>query len=394
MLNSKSTKKIIPAILSLSLLGLIVSVLIIRIHYQISLNPGEKSFCYFSDMFDCEAILASPYAKLGPFFNAELAFGYYLILIWGLVESWGKKKPLPALSYVFTWTIFAAIYSVTLNLLSTVKLGVICPLGLITTIINLIVLVLLPLEMKVPLPQLPNTIKKKLFLAPKSLLFYGVGTLIIFGMGLLFARKLNPQARYSFGISPEAYLKSFYALPQKEIPLPERPIRGSPDASVTILVFSDFRSTACRRAESTLKPVLEQYRDRIRQIYLNYPLNSSCNPMVRQTKYPMACIDSKAALCAYQQGKFWEYHDWVFQNRSIDYESLADALEMERSSFENCVISEKTAKLLKEDIAAATQFKVDRIPTLYINGRQFRDWSNAERLRLVLESELSQTALH
>lgn len=389
--------KIIPAILLLACLGLIVSIVIIRVHYQISLNPGDMSFCHISDAIDCDAVLSSPYVKLGPFFNAELAFGYYLILIWGLFEAWGAKKPLPAFSYIFIWAVIAAVYNITLNFLSIMKLRAVCPLGLILSVINLAVLILLPLKMKVPFLRLPATLCQKLLLAPKSLLFYGAGTILIFGMGLLFARKLNPQAQFSFGIIPEAYLRTFYALPQKEVPLPKRPVSGNPNAPLTILAFSDLQCPPCRRFEAALKPVLKQYGDRIRVIYLNYPLDSSCNPTVSGTRYPMACIAAKEALCTYQHGKFSEYRDLVFEHRERGRASLSNLIRevgMDLSSFENCLASEKTAGLLKEDIATSTQFDVEGVPSIYINGRRFRDWSNAERFRLVLESELTRTVGH
>lgn len=385
-------RKIFPTILVLSLLGLIISILMIRIHYRISVDPDKKSFCHLSQKIDCDAVLASPPAKVGPFFKAELNFSYYLFLILGLLCIWKEKKRLPFLSFLFFLAFFFSVCSLVLDSISIAKLHIICPLGLINIFISLTILALLPSVMKIPLREMPRTLKKKLIYAPKSLLTYLFFVLVVFGIGLAFSRKLNPQAQYSFGFSPESYLKNFYGLPQQEILLPERPIRGNPNASVTILVFSDFSSGACQRAASALKPILEQYGDRVRQVYLNYPLNSSCNSAVQRTRFPTACLSSKAALCASQQGKFWEYHDRVIQHPTIDYKSVAVELGMDRLSFENCMGSEKTNELLQEDIATAIQFKVSRVPTIYINGRLFLDWSNAERLRSVLESELEQSA--
>ncbi len=384
-------KKNFHIILFLSVLGLILSILMIRTHYRISMDPEKKSFCNISEKINCDAVLASPSAKLGPFFKGEINFSYYLFLILGLLRIWREKKRLAFLSFLFFLAFIFSLGSIVLASVSTAKLHILCPLGLINIFISLTILALLPSVMKVPLRELPRTLKKKLIYAPKSLLIYLLCVLVTFGVGLAFSRKLNPQAQYSFGFSPESYLENFYGLPQQEVLLPERPIRGNPNASVTLLRFSDFSSGACQGVAAALKPILEQYGDRIRQVYLNYPLNASCNPAVQRTKFPMSCLASKAALCAFQQGKFWDYHDRVLQHPTQNYKSVANELGMDLFSFENCLDSEKTNRLLQEDIATAIQFKVTKVPTIYINGRPFLDWQNAERLRLVLESELERS---
>lgn len=391
--RSKPMRKVFPAILFLLFLGLISSVLIIRIHYQMSVFHGQKSYCHISDGFTCDTVLASPYARLGPFFIAELGMGYYIILICGLIYSWGQKKPLSILSALFLCALLGAGFGITLNILTLAKLGVICPLCLLSTTISVVVLILLPSAMEISIQELPGTIKKLLF-APKSLLSYAAVTLLISGIGILYGRKLNPQARYSFGYSPKAYLKSFFDSPQINVALPERPVLGNPNAKVTVVAFSDMQCPGCRRAESVLNPILEQYKDRIRLIYLNYPLDPSCNPTAGRSKHHLIdCQNAKEALCANQLGKFPEYHDWAFKNQMAKSESpmgLPAQLSLDPSSFENCLASEKTAALLREDIETANLFEVRSLPSIYINGRLFRDWGDTERLRLVLESELTQ----
>ncbi len=230
-------------------------------------------------------------------------------------------------------------------------------------------------------------------MSAKTLLVPGIGALLIFGLGLVLARRLNPEARYSFGVSPESYLDDYYDLPQIKILLPERTFFGNPGAELTIVAFSDLQCPGCRRAESVLGPILEEYKERIRLIYLNYPPNLDCNPTARRTKHSlMACINAKQALCASQLGKFSAYRAWLSKNQ-VQYESLSKLVDewgMDHSAFENCLASEKTAAFLKEDIETATGFGVTGIPSLMINGRRFRDWRSPERLRLILESELAQ----
>lgn len=388
-------KKAIPFLLGLAVLGLIISVLLVRIHFQISVDPESKSFCHISDWLDCDAVLASPYAKMGPVFIAELGCGYYILFICGLLLSGGSSKPLSILPFLFIGAVFSFVYSAILNAIFMLKLGVVCLPCLLIPIINLATLGLLSMEMKIPLRELPGVMKQHNLFRFKHLLAPGISVLLIFGMALVLARRLNPQARYSLGISPEKSLKQFYSSSPKDILIPERTALGNPNAGTTIVAFSDFQCPACRRAESVLGPILDEYKDRIRLVYLNYPLNPECNPMASRTKHHlMACVTAREILCAYQFGKFSQYHDWAVKNK-VRYQNpsaLADELGLDRSSFEKCLDSERTKGLLKEDIETAVGFGVVKSPAIFINGRLFSDWPDMATFRLILDSEMPRGA--
>lgn len=307
--------------------------------------------------------------------------------------AWNPRNRLPVLSFLCICTFFFVIYGFVLAYLSLAGLGVLCPLCLASNLINLGILILLPFAMEIPFREIFATILRRFFLSPKSLSYCLITGLLFFGIGLVFARRLNPNARYAFGFEPEAYLKAFYDSPQKAITLRERPFRGNPDAGVTIIHISDFQCRSCRRAQSTLAPIFNQYGDRIRLIFLNYPFNFSCNPVVSSRQYPLTCLASEAALCANQQGKFWEYYDRLYQNQAGgSFSDLAGQLGMDPFSFEKCLNSKEIEKMLKQDIETALRLGVETIPVIYINGRRFTDWPDAARLRLVLDSELFRTA--
>lgn len=390
--KKRKVNKAVPLLLGLSVLGLIVSVLLVRIHFQISVDPESKSFCHISPFLDCDAFVASPYAQLGPFLISELNIGFYFLVLWGVFEAWNLKNRLPVLCFLFICVILFVVYETALVCLSVTKLGVLCPLCLTSNFINLGILVLIPFAMETRLRDLFATILHKFLLSPKSLSYCLIAGFLFFGVGLVFARRLDPNARYSFGFSSDDYLKSFYESAQETIFMPERPYRGNPDAKVTIVQISDFQCRPCRQVQATLNPIVKQYGDRIRLVFLNYPFNNDCNPAVRSRKYSMTCLASQAALCAYQQGKFWEFYDRLFQNQATgSYAQLAGDLGMDSNSVENCMNSKETESLLREDIEAAIKLKVEKIPVFYINGRLFTDWRDGKRFRLVVESELSRT---
>ena len=88
--------------------------------------------------------------------------------------------------------------------------------------------------------------------------------------------------------------------------------RGKTGASVTIIEFSDFQCPFCARAHPTVKKVFADYGDKVALVYKHFPLVSI---------HPRAQKTAEAAECAKDQGKFWEFHDQLFDNQT-DWSSL------------------------------------------------------------------------
>ncbi|MBI2029823.1 thioredoxin domain-containing protein [Candidatus Gottesmanbacteria bacterium] len=83
------------------------------------------------------------------------------------------------------------------------------------------------------------------------------------------------------------------------------PSTGLDNAPITLIEYSDFECPYCIRAYPTVKEVLKQYGDKIKFSYKNFPLSSI---------HPNAQKAAEAAACASEQGKFWEYHDKLFES--------------------------------------------------------------------------------
>jgi protein-disulfide isomerase len=80
------------------------------------------------------------------------------------------------------------------------------------------------------------------------------------------------------------------------------PVRGGKSARVTIVEFSDFECPFCARVFPTMQTLEQTYKDKIRLVFKQYPLQF----------HQYASGAANAALCANEQGKFWEYHDKLF----------------------------------------------------------------------------------
>lgn len=93
---------------------------------------------------------------------------------------------------------------------------------------------------------------------------------------------------------------------RKKISLGDAPRDGKTDAAVTIVEYSDFQCPFCARFfNQTAGQIKENYvkTGKILFVFKQYPL----------TFHPFAQKAAEASLCAKDQGKFWEYHDRLFE---------------------------------------------------------------------------------
>jgi protein-disulfide isomerase len=141
------------------------------------------------------------------------------------------------------------------------------------------------------------------------------------------------------------------------------PTRGPADAPVTIVEFSDFQCPYCARIEPVLAQVRKKYGDKIRWVFKQLPL-----PM-----HPNARRAAEASLCAADQGKFWELHDWMFAHQDeLTEESLkteAKALGMDADKFGACLDGKTKSKQVVADMGEAQRVGVNGTPGFLVNGR-------------------------
>ena len=131
------------------------------------------------------------------------------------------------------------------------------------------------------------------------------------------------------------------------------PVLGSADAGITILEFSDFQCPFCERAYSG---AIADFKNsdyfkngQVNLIYKQFPLNSI---------HPFAQKAAEASLCAGEQGKFWEYHDKLFENQaSLDIASLktyASQISLNTAQFNSCLDDSKYKTEVSKETAQAT----------------------------------------
>ncbi|MGH7409591.1 MAG: thioredoxin domain-containing protein [Candidatus Methylomirabilis sp.] len=159
--------------------------------------------------------------------------------------------------------------------------------------------------------------------------------------------------------------------------------KGPKDAPVTLVEFTDFHCPFCGKAVATLKDVMREYDGKIRWVFRDFPIASL---------HPQAPKAAEAARCAGERGKFWEYHDLLFESQSqtaaADFRRFAEQLKLDLKSFGQCLDSGKYQAAVEADIQDGARLGITGTPTFFINGRILVGAQPVESFRKIIEAEL------
>lgn len=148
-------------------------------------------------------------------------------------------------------------------------------------------------------------------------------------------------------------------------------IRGSKDAKVYLIEYSDLQCPFCQRFHPTAKQALEAYKGQLAWVYRHFPLT---------TIHPKAEPAAEAAECvAHLAGEdaFWKFVDKVFEGQpgSLDQlSSIASQLGVDSSSFSSCTSQSQYKSIIDQDIAGGTNAGVNGTPGNFIMNKKGDVW--------------------
>ena len=170
---------------------------------------------------------------------------------------------------------------------------------------------------------------------------------------------------------------------EADVETEDDPSIGSHEAVLTIVEFGDFGCPYCGRASYSVRRLASKYGDQVRVIYRDFPVTDI---------HPQAQLAAEAAECAHEQGKFWEYHDKLFQNQDdFDYEDLgnyARQVGLDVDSFADCLAEERYRDEVTEDFAAGVAAGVKGTPTFFFNGTRVQGAIPDELFEMIVEAYL------
>lgn len=161
------------------------------------------------------------------------------------------------------------------------------------------------------------------------------------------------------------------------------PVRGAANPVVTIVEFSDFECPFCKQVQSVLRQIAESYGRKVRLVFKHLPLEGHRNSL------PAA----RAAYCAAEQGRFWQFHDALFAAGNLSppgFEQIASNLGVGLAKFQECIASERSRAAVIKDIEAARLLRIESTPSFVVNGKVINGALSFADFQKIIEQELSQ----
>ncbi|MDO8582293.1 MAG: thioredoxin domain-containing protein [bacterium] len=159
------------------------------------------------------------------------------------------------------------------------------------------------------------------------------------------------------------------------------PRQGNISAPITIFDFGDFSCPACKEFQPILDSAIAQFPGKILHVWKDFPL-----PI-----HPFSPAAHRAAACANEQGKFWEYHDRLFTRASPaeqNYDVIATELNLDLPRFTTCQNDATIQTRIQESFDEGRLLQIDQTPYLFINDERVAGLTDKETLVKIIERKL------
>ena len=163
----------------------------------------------------------------------------------------------------------------------------------------------------------------------------------------------------------------------------DAPALGPAGAPVTIVEYLDYQCPFCHRAQGVVDELLDRYAGKVRFVHRDFLLGK-----------PRSLPAARAARCAGEQGKFWEYHRNLLlapgDMGDQDLRTRATAMGLDGGRFSACVASDRFDADIRRSTESGHSLGIDATPTFFINGRRMTGALPADQFAEVIDSELGK----
>ena len=136
---------------------------------------------------------------------------------------------------------------------------------------------------------------------------------------------------------------------------------GPQNASIKIIVFSDYLCSHCHHFHETLENYLKEFPEDIHITFRQFPYLS-----------PLSRTLAELSICAYEQNKFLEFSDYVYAHqKTLSLNSVNDvisSLNLSNRAFNTCRQSSFPKQWIENDIHETHRLNIQSTPTIFING--------------------------
>jgi protein-disulfide isomerase/uncharacterized membrane protein len=380
----------------LMILGAAVSGWLLFHHVEV--NGGfhvGPSICDLGGTFNCSEVARSSWSEVWGVPVASWGIWYYLSMVLAILL--GRSRAVRGEEFVgalasVLWlgTLLALVSSLSLAALSIFSVGKVCLFCTLLYVINIIAAILAwknPQRVGSQVNVATAVLRWLSLGGLRSALLVVLSVLVLGGVlaapSILVARVFLPQqqARQS-----EQTLLPLYTQWQNaplieglaELAPESRDsdyTKGSPNAELVLVEFSDFECPYCRRAAATIDGMLKQLGKEVRVVFKNFPIDYRCNDAIPEGRgHDFACRAAMMARCAGEQSpeKFWEMHDALFDLAAWSEDEmgiLAGSLQLDEQRFAQCLSDPQVLEKIKKDVAIARTAGVRGTPSFFLNGK-------------------------
>ncbi|MFO7563946.1 MAG: thioredoxin domain-containing protein [Enhygromyxa sp.] len=203
-------------------------------------------------------------------------------------------------------------------------------------------------------------------------LVFAVGFLVTLALGYF----VGQWVRVKFGDKPEPETGDRYRVELRG----DEPQLGPDDALVTIIEFADYQCPYCADSVDPLKSAIKAYEGDVRLIFKHYPLPG----------HTRAAPAAYASWAAHQQGRFWEFHDRLFEAKS-SIEQVPEWIKefgLDANKFGADMESSGAKQAVDQDMLSGAKVGVTGTPAFYVNGHLYRGKRSEVDWRKIIEAEL------
>ncbi len=164
-----------------------------------------------------------------------------------------------------------------------------------------------------------------------------------------------------------------------DIPIAGAPLKGDPNAPMTIVTYSDYQCPFCSRfVDQTLPTLLQEYIDsgQAKLVFKDFPLES-IHPNAQKAAEAARCVRE---LAGGGDDSYWAMHDALFANQAEWSDSrsattlfagYASEIGVDAAAFNECLTSDRFAEAVQADLVEGLNFGVQGTPTFFIDGQPF-----------------------
>ncbi|MGB0384404.1 MAG: DsbA family protein [Ardenticatenaceae bacterium] len=179
------------------------------------------------------------------------------------------------------------------------------------------------------------------------------------------------------------YFSSSSAPPVDAARLADDPLLGTEAPVVTIVEFGDFGCHACQgwHQAGIREQIMANYGDQVRFVWRDFPVITPQSPKA-----------AEAAQCAHDQGRFWDYHDLLYERApkigESDLKEYAAEVGLDSQAFESCLDSNQHQATVQHDLDAARDLRLRGTPSFVVDGQVLTGPPSYQTLEGLIQSAL------